>query len=209
MRDNARLRLGDSNAYPVVASIPNGAILRITGISSTGSGWYRVRYNNARGFINPDAVTVTGDLSQVRRVDPPPLPTATPSTTPTSPPLPDIAIKALALTPTQPTCAAAFDVNVLLINRGDVDATVPFKVHAIAALEAGDIQLDEGSVDVPPGSLPPFMEYQTEIELNVPEYHGQQINIFVTADSDGAVVESRENNNERTISYTPQQGGCV
>jgi hypothetical protein len=81
---NANVRQGDSTAYPIVGSLPNGSTAPIIGISTTGSGWYYIQLpNGVRGFISPTTVTAVGNTVGVPPVaPPPPPPTATPTTVP-------------------------------------------------------------------------------------------------------------------------------
>lgn len=81
---NANVRQGDSTAYPIVGSLPNGSTAPIIGISTTGSGWYYIQLSNGvRGFISPTTVTAIGNTVGVPPVaPPPPPPTATPTTVP-------------------------------------------------------------------------------------------------------------------------------
>ncbi len=90
----ANVRRGDALAYPRVGTLSPGESARITGISSRGTGWYRVTMaNGVSGWIAPGLVDVIGSLEGVPRITPPPLPptsTPIPTVPPTSGPPPVI-----------------------------------------------------------------------------------------------------------------------
>ncbi len=86
-KPNGLVRTGDSTDYPVLTALPKGTVVKIVGISSTGSGWYEVNTpHDGKGWIGPAVVSTSGDLSHLKKVTPPPLPTATPTPTPTATP---------------------------------------------------------------------------------------------------------------------------
>lgn len=88
---NANVRQGDSTAYPVIGSLPNGSTAPIVGIS-TVNGWFYIQLpNGTRGFISPTTVNVFGNTVGVPPVaPPPPPPTATPTATFTATAVPSI-----------------------------------------------------------------------------------------------------------------------
>lgn len=76
---NADVRSGDSEAFPIVTTLPANTSVPIVGISS-GSGWYQVQLpDGSLGWIAPGSVTVSGDLSGIPSVIPPVLPVSTSS----------------------------------------------------------------------------------------------------------------------------------
>ena len=102
----ANVRRGDATVYRIVGSMSPGESARITGISSRGTGWYRVVMPNGFvGWIAPGLVDVIGSLDGVPRITPPPLPataTSVPTPVPTSGPPPVIQPPPPANTPVPP-----------------------------------------------------------------------------------------------------------
>lgn len=89
-RISANVRAGDSTGYPTVGSLPEGQQAPIIGRSSSGTGWYNIRLANGTiGWIAGSTVIISGDLSRVPYVAPPPTSTPVATATPT---LPDLAI---------------------------------------------------------------------------------------------------------------------
>lgn len=93
---NVNVRGGDSTAYPTVGSLNQGQTADIIGRSSRGSGWWYIRLSNGRqGWVSPDVVAETGDLSNIPFVDPPPVPATATPIPPTASPLPDLTISSV------------------------------------------------------------------------------------------------------------------
>ncbi|MCS7071627.1 MAG: SH3 domain-containing protein, partial [Anaerolinea sp.] len=122
---NANVRQGDSTLYPIVGSLLNGQSAPITGISALGTGWYQIRLANGTvGWISPTVVSVSGDLSIVPRVMPPPLPpTPTPTPIPATP-TPASGVNLVAgniyIAPFPPTCGAPYSITFDVANFGNV-----------------------------------------------------------------------------------------
>lgn len=94
---NVNVRGGDSTVYPTVGSLNQGQTADIIGRSSRGSGWWYIRLSNGRqGWVSPDVVAETGDLSNIPFVDPPPVPATPTPIPPTASPLPDMTITAVS-----------------------------------------------------------------------------------------------------------------
>jgi len=75
---NANVRLGDSTAYGRIGTLLSGQSADILGISPRQGGWYYIRLpNGTQGYIAPSTVAVSGDVSNLPPVNPPPVPTAT------------------------------------------------------------------------------------------------------------------------------------
>jgi len=93
---NGNVRTGDTTSYSVVTSLQPGQTVDVIGISSTGSGWWRIRLADGReGFVAPSVINVTGDTSGLPRIAPPAPPVVQPTAVPTSAPatgLPDAII---------------------------------------------------------------------------------------------------------------------
>jgi serine/threonine-protein phosphatase Stp1 len=72
------VRRGDSTVYPIVGKLTAGESARIVGLSSQGTGWFKVVLpNGVSGWVAPEVVLVTGSTSKLPKVSPPPSPTPT------------------------------------------------------------------------------------------------------------------------------------
>jgi len=115
---DVNIRSGDNTNYPIVGSLRQGESAIIQGISSTGSGWYRVQLANGTvGWVAGGVVTVTGDISAVPRVSPPATPTPIATATPT---LPDVTITGLRYDRGQIKQGEAFQVIATVRNNSGV-----------------------------------------------------------------------------------------
>jgi hypothetical protein len=89
-RINGNVRAGDNTGYAVVGSLVENQRVPLIGRSSSGSGWWYVQLpNGTRGFVAPSVVIISGDTSNLPRINPPATPTPVASPTP---PLPDAQI---------------------------------------------------------------------------------------------------------------------
>jgi uncharacterized protein YgiM (DUF1202 family) len=83
---NGNVRAGDNTGYAIVGSVVVGQRLQLVGRSASGSGWWYVQLpNGTRGWVAPSVVQVSGDLSNLPRVNPPATPTPVATATPTLP----------------------------------------------------------------------------------------------------------------------------
>lgn len=125
---DVNVRSGDSVNYPIVGALESGESAPIIGISNTGSGWYLIRLPNGRqGYVSPNVVTVSGDISGLPRVSPPPVPaTATPIPTAT-PSLPDLTIGNVRFD-RNIVQGQAFQTIVTVVNNSPVAITQPISV---------------------------------------------------------------------------------
>jgi uncharacterized protein YraI len=79
------IRRGDSTVYPIVGKLDAGESAIIVGLSSRGTGWYRITLSNGvTGWVAPEVVLVTGSTSKLPRINPPPSPTPTDTPIPVS-----------------------------------------------------------------------------------------------------------------------------
>ncbi|MEO0562714.1 MAG: SH3 domain-containing protein, partial [Chloroflexota bacterium] len=84
------VRSGDGTAFGVVGSLLPDEPAEVIGISSTGSGWYRVELQSgARGWVAPSVVRVEGDVSSLFLIDPPSPPQQAAAPQPTAAPVDD------------------------------------------------------------------------------------------------------------------------
>ena len=74
-RVNANVRSGDSTRFRIIGALYNGRSAPVLGISSRGSGWYRITLPDGReGWISPTVVVASGATDNLAQIDPPPLP---------------------------------------------------------------------------------------------------------------------------------------
>jgi uncharacterized protein with FMN-binding domain len=75
----ANIRGGDSTTYDVIGGLQASETATIIGISNRDSGWYLIQTDyGLQGWVSASVVNVSGDLTGVPLVQPPPLPSATP-----------------------------------------------------------------------------------------------------------------------------------
>lgn len=208
------VRQGDGTVFGVIASLPTGTVLPITGISSTGSGWYQVRLEDGRtGWVAPSIVTTAGNLNGIPRIQPPqpPPPTATPFPTAIpATPIPatqaNLVAGIVVLDPSQPVCNETFTVGLDVANLG-TEATTLSGIVSLTNTRAAD-----GSIQATTeGAFPPIPAGQTirvNMRLTVSTYHGEQHNITLVINPNGAVPETTRDDNTRTTSYTLNRGNC-
>ncbi len=217
---DANVRTGDDTVFSVAGVLRNGTTAPILGISSTGSGWYYIELpNGTRGFIAPSVVTVTGDLSNLTRTNPPPRPIPTSTPAPTRPSatntpsggLPDFAAALPALNPSTPSCGSPFSVQVNLTNLGS--SAIPVGTTFTVSFQDwsnGDL-LEETSTTVTLSSQPinPGGNFVvgTSSSITVNNRGGQPHELRVYIDTNNNVTESNENNNLVIRNYT-LSGGC-
>lgn len=208
---NGNVRTGDSTNHPIIASLTQGQTAVIVGISSTGSGWYQVRLPNGQiGWMAPSIVQVSGNLSGIPRILPPP-PPATPTFTPVPPtatPVTQANLVAgiVVFTPDPPTCSQTFTVGFDVANLG----TQPTSVSGIVSLV--DTRVADGSVQATTiGGFPVLVAGQTfrvDMPLTVSTWYNETHTITLTIDPSNQIPETVEGDNVRTIQYTLAQGPC-
>jgi len=217
---DANVRAGDDTVYSRVGVLSTGTSAPILGISSTGSGWYYIELaNGTRGFISPTVVTVSGDLSNLQRITPPPRPaaTATPTLAPTRPSATqppsggaDLAGALPALDPANPSCGVSFNVAVNLTNLGSsaIPAGTTFRVEfqdfwAGNYLEGYTATITLSSPINPGGD---FVAVSPS-SFNLNNGGGQQHEMRVIIDSNNNIAETNESNNLVIKTFT-LGGGC-
>jgi serine/threonine-protein kinase len=68
---NANVRAFDSTTAPVVGTLIAGQPAPVVGISSSGSGWYRIQLPDGRlGWVSPSVVSLSGSLQDTPRINP-------------------------------------------------------------------------------------------------------------------------------------------
>lgn len=204
---DANVRTGDDTAYQVVGFLFNGQTATILGVSSTGTGWYYIELSDGkRGFISPNTVDVSGNTSNLTRIDPPPFPiTPIPPTATPLPPSGNLAASLPDLTPDNPTCNVPFTVLINITNNGTANttgsATVLFQDFHNGVLQSSFFR-----------TVPPLGIGQNYVVGSdtwaVSTNGGKAHEIRVTIDPERLVSESNENDNTYSVIYTLQQGTC-
>jgi hypothetical protein len=206
---SVNIRSGDSVVYPQVGFLLQGESAPIIGISSFGTGWFYVELpNGRRGFVSPSVVTVTGDTSNLPRIDPPPPPTATPIPATFTP----IATTNFVagnpyFDPGSPTCAQTFNLYLDIANFGSaanaVTATLSIQDYRVA-----DGSFQAGTVGVVPIIQPGQTVKVGPIPLTVSTFYNEQHRIVFIIDSGNQVPETNESDNTREALYTLNKGAC-
>ncbi len=87
--NNVNIRAGDSVAFGAIGRLEPGEYALILGVSTRNSDWYRVQLpDGTLGWVSSGVVVAVGNLTDLPRITPPPLPvkpTVTPEETTTAP----------------------------------------------------------------------------------------------------------------------------
>ena len=192
---NSNVRAGDSTSYNVVGGLREGETASILGISSFGTGWFYIELSTGRrGFIHPNLVTAEGELSNLKRVNPPPLP-PTPIPQPTTVPAPstgpNLRIINDQIRPHPPRCNQAYEVQVTVVNEGNA-------ASGAFAITVRDSRHDGlGPKEVVIGGAPMAAGEQRTFGGNVTQsqYYNELHHINIYVDSKNEVPELNENDN--------------
>lgn len=205
----ANVRSGDSTLYPVVGFLLQGEEAPIIGRSSQ-SGWYYIRLSDGdEGFISDSIVQVSGDVSNLRRVVPPPVPfTPTPTSTPTpiatNTPVTsaNLVIDSFRLEPSNPVCGQTFTIVMVIENTGTTDT------NNSATIDVDNRHLDSGSVtEETVGAVPVISadgQFTARIPITVDTFEGETQRLEIRLDSTNNVPETNEGDNFFTFDYTLQ-----
>lgn len=210
---NANVRSGDSVVYPIVGSLSAGQTAPIVGISALGTGWYQVRLpNGTLGWMSPTVVTVSGDLGNTPRVQPPPPP---PTATPT--PLPVTAVPTAApsavnlvagdvrITPFPPTCGQPYNISFDVANLGSV-------VSAAGTVRITDARAADGQLpqiaDVAFPAINPGQTIAVTATITTFVFFDEVHRITLSIDPGLLIPETNEGDNIRTVDYTLVRGTC-
>lgn len=208
------LREGDSTAYRIIVTLPNGTQALIRGISNRGSGWYYVQLDDGRlGWMSPEIVSTSGDLTGMQLVapPPPPAPTATPFPTgipATAAPATSANLVAgiVVLDPATPSCGQTFTVGFDVANLGSEATAFSGTVNLV------DVRAADGSTQgTTVGGFPvlqPNTTFRVNMPLTVSTWYNETHRITLTIDPGNGIPETQKGDNVRTIEYTLQKGGC-
>lgn len=211
---NSNVRAGDSTLYAVIGHLLEGDSALIKGISSYGTGWYYIELANGRsGFIYPGIVNTRGDLGNLPRINPPPLP-PTPIPLPTAVPQPqqpqtgaDLVFHSVRVDPHPVECNETYRINVTVRNAGSGAATSGGNIlvsdrgaNGTAGAQTTNIAfgpLAPGHTTEVFGHLTPTLHYETH-------HH-----ITLQLDSNNQVAETNEGNNfHADAPYYMARGDC-
>lgn len=203
---DANVRTGDGTVYPVVGSLPSGFIAPVLGIADTGSGWFYIELSTGRrGFISPTVVQVSGNLANLPRITPPPLP-ATPTPTPL-PPTGDVVPNGIGFLPAEPRCNEAFEAQVNITNAGTAAFSSGGVVQVQAQHVASGAITATGFGNFP--ALAPGQNYVVVIPLIVNQNGGTDYRLIAIADVNNNIVETNEGNNTfQSVQFRLRKAGC-
>lgn len=205
---SGNVRSGDSTLYDIVGIVRLGEVVPVTGLSATGSGWWRIRLANGReGWVAPSLVRVRGDIGSLPRVlPPPPPPTATPTFTPTPVSQSDLIITSITLSGANQICNETFNVNVTVQNVGSTSS------NSSGTISVQDVHIASGSItETTVGGFPilnPGESFTSNIPITVDTYYADQHRITVVVDSLNQIVETNEANNFGAVEYRLRRGSC-
>jgi len=213
---NGNVRQGDGLSFPIVLSLPQGTELSIIGVSTTGSRWYRVQAPNGQvGWMSPDIVETSGDLTGLPGVVPPPapptaIPTLIPATGVPLTPVPassaNLVAGIAALDPSVPNCNQTFTVGLDVANLGTTATT------ATGTISLTDVRIADGSTQGSTTGGFPIIQPNQTVRINMPltisTFHSEGHRITMVIDPGNQVPESNRGDNTRVIEYTLQKASC-
>ena len=197
---NSNVRAGDSTLYAVIGHLLDGESAKIKGVSSYSSGWYYIELaNGRRGFIFPGIVTTEGDLSNLPRINPPPLPptpipvpTAIPATTAPAATGADLVMQDISIDPFPFKCGVASRISMTVKNQG----TGPAVAGHILVRDTRQVDYrNTGSTEIGYVALRPGDAQEVFGHLTVNTYVGEEHNFNLILDGHNTTAESNENNN--------------
>ena len=204
-RVNANVRSGDNTRFSAIDALLAGESAPVLGLSSRGTGWYQIALpNGQRGWISDVVVFVSGNVENLPRIVPPPLPPP-----PTVTPVPsnaDLIVEWVNLEPEQPRCNEAMKITARIANIG------PGRAEASGSILVQDLHVNSGAITATTAggfpSLAPNERFDAIMNLTVSTYYEEGHRLNVTVDSSNAVVESNEGNNVASREYTLARAGC-
>jgi hypothetical protein len=210
------LREGDSTVFRIIVTLPNGTSARIRGISNRGTGWYYVQLDDGRlGWMSPEIVQTSGNLTGLPQVAPPPLPAPTAAPPPVVAPtgLPPAATSnanlvagVVVLEPGQPVCAQTFVVGFDVANLGS-ERTAASGTVSLVNVRAADGSQQGSTVGGFP-VLEPNQTFRVTMPLTISTFYNETHRITLVIDPGNQIPENNKSDNTRTIEYTLQKGNC-
>ncbi len=207
----ANVRTGDGTNYPAIASLPQGTVVNLVGISNQGTGWYQVQMpSGGLGWMSPTVLQVSGDVSRLPRIQPPP-----PPVTPTFTPIPATATPVttanlvagiVVLAPNPPVCAQTFNVGFDVANLGS-QATAFSGTVSLVDTRTADGTVQGSTIGGFP-VLQPGQTFRVDMPLTISTYFNESHTITLTIDPQAQIPETTRADNVQTIQYTLAQGSC-
>ncbi|MCE2488461.1 MAG: SH3 domain-containing protein [Anaerolineae bacterium] len=204
-RVNANVRTGDSTSFRAIDALLTGESAPILGVSSRGSGWYQIALpNGRRGWISDVVVLVSGNIENLPRIVPPPLPPP-----PTITPVPanaDLIVEWINFEPEQPRCNEAVKITAQIANIGSGNS------GASGVILVQDWHINTGTISATTSggfpALEPGQRFTAVMNLTVTTFYNEGHRLVITLDTANAVAESNEGNNSASRDYTLAQAGC-
>jgi hypothetical protein len=193
-------RTGPGGSFEIIGSMLEGMSAEVVGTYMNGSFWI-IENPDAPGtcWLWGEYATVSGDTSGLPEMEAPPEPTGT------TVPAANLVPGNLLLSPATPTCNVNFMVSVTITNNGTLATSSSGVVSVIATATIGGTQLGQVIGGFP--ILSPGQTYVVNMGLKITTFVAQQT-ITVVIDPSNSIPESSDGDNQRSISYTMQQGGC-
>ncbi|MBE2182005.1 MAG: SH3 domain-containing protein [Anaerolineae bacterium] len=207
----ANVRTGDGTNFPAITALQQDTVVTLVGISNQGSGWYQVQMpNGGLGWMSPTVLNVTGEVSRLPRIQPPP-PPITPTFTPipaTATPITSANLVAgiVVTSPAPPVCAQTFNVGFDVANLGSQPTAFSGTVSLVDTHAAtGTVQ---GSTIGGFPVLQPGQTFRVDMPLTISTYFNEEHILTLTIDPQGVIPETTRADNVQTHRYTLAQGGC-
>ena len=119
---SVNVRSGPGLNYGIVGRLKFNDTETIIGVSPD-SNWFVINFLNTQGWVLGSVVTVTGSLSGIPIVNPPPSPTPLPATlTPTAQPYINLVGLTYVINPSMPKSGQPFTVSLVIQNQSSIDA---------------------------------------------------------------------------------------
>lgn len=207
-RINGNVRRGDGTQYEVIGSIPAGTTVQIIGLSALGTNWYLIVLpNGVQGWVAPSIVDVTGNFSNVPRVNPPPPPTATPvpfTATPAS--TVNLVAGNFRFDPGSPNCGQAFNIYMDVANFGT--STSPSGTIAVNDYRQADGSFQTSTVGAFPSIAPGQTVNVGPIPLTVSTFYNENHRLLMIVDGSNLIFETNESDNIKEAIYLLNKAGC-
>lgn len=207
----ANVRTGDGTNFPAITALTQDTVVTLVGISNQGSGWYQVQMpNGGLGWMSPTVLNVTGEVSRLPRIQPPPppvTPTFTPvPATPTPITTANLVAGIVVTNPAPPVCAQTFNVGFDVANLGSQATAFSGTVSLVDTHAAtGTVQ---GSTIGGFPVIQPGQTFRVDMPLTISTYFNEEHILTLTIDPQGQIPETTRADNVQTHRYTLAQGGC-
>lgn len=204
------MRRGPSTTFnPPVGSMPANATADIIAVNPAGD-WYKVRSTFGEGWISAAFVTVSGDTSNLP-VDPgPPTPVPfTPTPVPTATPQTSanlVIVGTPVISPHPLQCNKTASISVTVQNNG-TGATAAGGTIFVEDVRASDGSRQQSTTATFP-VLQPGQNFTAEMRLTVSTFFNEGHRINIRIDSDNAVPETNEGDNNFSSDYVLQKANC-